>query len=126
MKSFHSVNLGRGGKLDIRGRRNAVLPLMLLALSIAVAKPALGQVKESAEVGGVMLSAGGSFSGYYVGYGQRELLGPTAFVDATPTALRAPPLCVHVPVTAPALRAQAARARPASLIKRENSRPISS
>jgi hypothetical protein len=83
MKSFHSVNLGRGGKLDIRGRRNAVLPLVLLALSIAVAKPALGQVKESAEVGGVMLSAGGSFSGYYVGYGQRELLGPTAFVDAT-------------------------------------------
>ena len=83
MKSFHSVNLVRGGKLDIRWRRNAVLPLVLLALFIALAKPAVGQVKESAEAGGVMLSAGGTFSGYYVGYGQRELLGPTAFVDAT-------------------------------------------
>jgi hypothetical protein len=83
MKSFHGVNLVRGGKLDIRWRRNAVLPLVLLALSVAMAKPARGQVKESAETGGVMLSAGGTFSGYYVGYGQRKLLGPAVFVDAT-------------------------------------------
>jgi hypothetical protein len=83
LKSFHGVNLVRSGQLDIRWRRNAVLSLVLLALSVAVAKPALGQVKESAEVGGVMLSAGGTFSGYYVGYGQRTLLGPAAFVDVT-------------------------------------------
>lgn len=82
MKSFHGVNPVRGRKLDIRWR-NAVLPSVLLALSISMVKPARAQVQESADAGGVTLSAGGSFSAYRVGYGQRTLLGPAVFIDAT-------------------------------------------
>jgi hypothetical protein len=84
MKSFHDVNPARGGKLDIRRLRNVIVPLALLVLSAAMARPVLGQVKESAEVGGFNLSAGGAFSDYYVGYGQRNLMGVSAFVDASP------------------------------------------
>lgn len=83
MKSFHVINLVRGGRLDIRRQRNAAIPLVLLVLSIAISRPARGQVKESAEAGGMTLSAGGTFSAYYVGYGQRDLLGVAAFVDAS-------------------------------------------
>ena len=80
MKSFHGVNLVQGGMLGIR-RRTAALSVALLAFTIAMAMPARGQVHQSADLGGVDLSAGGTFSAYYVGYGQRTLLGPSAFVD---------------------------------------------
>ena len=69
----------------------AVFLLALLAFCVALTNPAWGQVHQSADLGGFDLSAGGSFSAYYVGYGQRTLLGPSAFVDlAVQLARRTP------------------------------------
>jgi len=83
MKSFQGgESIGRGG-LNIRFECGPVFSLLLLAICIAMARPACGQVKESAETGGLTLSAGGTFSDFHVGYGQRNLLGASAFVDAS-------------------------------------------
>lgn len=49
--------------------------------SLALCPVAFSQVKESAETGGIALSVGGSLGGYYVGYGQRKMAGPAAFID---------------------------------------------
>jgi hypothetical protein len=54
---------------------------ILGALCLLAPMRSKAQVTQSAEVGGPILSAGGTFSGYYVGFGQRKMLGPTAFVD---------------------------------------------
>lgn len=58
-----------------------VLSLMLIAFCMLVPVSLEAQVTESAEQGGLVLSAGGAFSGYYLGFGQRKMMGPTAFVD---------------------------------------------
>lgn len=83
MKSFQGGESINRGRLNIRFECGPVLSLMLLAICFAMARPACGQVRESAEAGGLTLSAGGTFSTYYVGYGQRTLLGASAFVDAS-------------------------------------------
>lgn len=61
---------------------------MLLAVAFWVLfaavcpRPARAQVVESGYRGGVALSAGGTVSAYTVQYGQRKLLGFSAFFDA--------------------------------------------
>jgi hypothetical protein len=55
----------------------AVLAVCLLAPAAARA-----QVEAQASAGGFKLSAGGTASGYYLQYGQRTLVGVSAFVDA--------------------------------------------
>ena len=81
MKGFQGgESIGRG-RLNIRFERAPVLSLLLLAIGIAMARPACAQVQASAERGGVTLAAGGTFSYNYVGYGQRNLLGASAFAD---------------------------------------------
>jgi hypothetical protein len=56
-----------------------------LAILVAICSGTIttlhAQVEQSAEKGGPILSAGGTFSGYYVGFGERKMLGPTVFVD---------------------------------------------
>ncbi len=42
------------------------------------------QVRESADAGGLVVSVGGEFSYYSVGYGPRQLAGFGAFVEAEP------------------------------------------
>jgi hypothetical protein len=55
--------------------------LVMVAFCLFVPTGSKAQVTQSAEKGGPVLSAGGTFSGYYVGFGQRKMAGPTAFVD---------------------------------------------
>ncbi|HEY1766084.1 MAG TPA: outer membrane beta-barrel protein [Terracidiphilus sp.] len=51
-------------------------------MSLAAAAPARAQVVPQASAGGFRLSAGATGSGYYLQYGQRTLVGVSAFVDA--------------------------------------------
>lgn len=53
---------------------------LLLALCLAV--PARAQVTAAGNGGGLSISAGAMASGYYVGYGERKLLGYSVFADA--------------------------------------------
>ena len=73
MKSFH--NFGKSG--------HAVYPLVLLAIAVSpgMGRPAAAQVAPSADVGSFGLSAGRTASGYFLQYGERKMLGATAFVD---------------------------------------------
>ncbi len=64
-------------------RRHALLSLVLCGLlSLLCATQARGQAAESADAGHGKLWAGGSFSAATLGYGDRRMLGATAFVDA--------------------------------------------
>jgi hypothetical protein len=47
-----------------------------------MARRAEAQVVYSADEGGLLLSAGGTASGYYLNYGEQKLLGATAFIEA--------------------------------------------
>jgi len=60
-----------------------ILPAILAAASLAVARPAAAQTVPDADKGGYTLIVGGA--GYQVGYGQQKLLGPSAFVDIDTT-----------------------------------------
>jgi len=62
-----------------------ILPAILAAASLAVARPAAAQTVPDADKGGYTLIVGGAVSGYQVGYGQQKLLGPSAFVDIDTT-----------------------------------------
>jgi hypothetical protein len=84
MKRFRRLFAIVVGKHHLLSGRRVIGSLVLLIAAGVSCTPAFGQVKESAEAGGIILSAGGTFSGYYLGYGQRKLLGPTAFIDAIP------------------------------------------
>ena len=59
-----------------------VVVAVLLALPLGTARIASAQAVQSADAGGLMLSVGGTASGYYVQYGETKLLGVSAFVDA--------------------------------------------
>jgi hypothetical protein len=58
------------------------ISLAVLFICIASARAVSAQVGPAGEAGGMSLSAGGTFSGYTLGYGQRKMLGISAFVDA--------------------------------------------
>jgi hypothetical protein len=58
------------------------LPVVLLGVCLGVVRIASAQAVPAADAGGMRLSAGGTVSGYELGYGQVKLLGGTAFVDA--------------------------------------------
>ncbi len=53
-------------------------------LALGCLPVARAQVKESADAGGIVLSAGAFFSYYSVGYGPEKLAGFGGFVDAEP------------------------------------------
>jgi hypothetical protein len=79
MKSFLSNVQARDGK---RLRRDSVLAIALLAVCLGLGSAALAQAVPAADAGGMRLSAGGTVSGYELGYGQVKILGGSAFVDA--------------------------------------------
>ena len=62
--------------------RRAALAAAILAGCFALAGTAHAQVAPSATSGEFRLSAGGTGSGFYVQYGERKLVGASAFVDA--------------------------------------------
>jgi hypothetical protein len=82
MKSFHGFGKRWRKKLGSRLGGIAAFPVILLAVCLALARTASGQVVPAADAGGLMLSAGATASGYYLQYGERKMLGVTGFVDA--------------------------------------------
>jgi hypothetical protein len=65
--------------------RSCLRPRFVLVLAVAIlGRPgrARAQVVPQAESGGFRVSAGATGAGYYLQYGQRKLLGVSAFVDA--------------------------------------------
>jgi hypothetical protein len=90
MKTFHdfSKQMGevppqmRTEMLLTRSRFFAVLAAAIFTLCLAAPGVARAQVLPSATAGGFRLSAGGAASGSYLQYGERNLGGVTAFVDA--------------------------------------------
>uniref|UniRef100_E6QLM4 Outer membrane protein beta-barrel domain-containing protein n=1 Tax=mine drainage metagenome TaxID=410659 RepID=E6QLM4_9ZZZZ len=62
----------------------SLVSALLVVFACASAQKAYGQVKESADAGGLVVSVGGFFSYYSVGYGPHRLAGFGGFVDAEP------------------------------------------
>jgi hypothetical protein len=58
------------------------MAVAVLAICLALARAAQGQVVAAGDSGGLLLSAGGTASGYYLQYGERKMLGASAFFDA--------------------------------------------
>jgi hypothetical protein len=82
MKSFRGFGNRWRSRPRSRPGGGAVLAAFLLALGLALARAASGQVVPAADAGGLMLSAGATASGYYLQYGERKMLGVTGFIDA--------------------------------------------
>ena len=59
----------------------AVFPVVLLAACLGLTPAAHAQAAPAGDRGGLTLSAGGTASGYYMGYGGQKLMGVSAFVD---------------------------------------------
>jgi hypothetical protein len=68
-------------KMGSRTVGQAIFPVVLLAVFLALAPRSSAQVLPSADAGGLNLSAGVTGSGYYLQYGERKMLGATGFVD---------------------------------------------
>jgi len=79
--SFHRVRKSRSGRQGILPGGHAIFSAVLLAICLGMPGAARGQVVPAADRGGLMLSAGGAFSGDYLQYGERKMLGVTGFVD---------------------------------------------
>ena len=58
-----------------------IVPAMLLAISLALGNSASAQVVPAGDAGGLNVFAGGTASGFLVQYGERKMLGVSAFVD---------------------------------------------
>jgi hypothetical protein len=81
MKSFHHIVPAGRGIHWLLPFRAAIFPVFLLAVCLGLTRAALAQVPPAADKGGLALSAGGTASGYSLGYGEQKLLGVSAFVD---------------------------------------------
>jgi len=78
MKNFlRFVQAGDGRRL----RGGAFLAVFLLTAWLVPGRAAHAQAVPAAEAGGIRLSAGGTVSGYELGYGQVKIMGGTAFAD---------------------------------------------
>jgi hypothetical protein len=83
MKSFYHFMQARGGWLRLRPCSEVLIPVVLMAACLGSVVHA--QVAPSADEGGLKLSAGGTASGYILGYGKVKVLGGTVFFDADTT-----------------------------------------
>ena len=81
MNSFRARGREQSIKRCSRSNNKMVWAALLLALCLGMTLNGQAQVSASAEKGGPLLSVGGTFSGYYVGYGERKMLGPSVFID---------------------------------------------
>ena len=63
------------------GFGDAVFAAILLALSLAIARPASGQVTPSGDGGAYKISVGATATGYALQYGDRKMLGVAAIAD---------------------------------------------
>jgi hypothetical protein len=82
MKTIHEMrDRARGGPKSHVRLSVLFLAAGLLTGCLALPGPARAQVLPSAMAGGFRISAGATGSGYYVQYGQRQMVGASAFVD---------------------------------------------
>jgi len=72
----------RLNRLVLRPCRGMCVTAVLLSFWMGAAPWAHAQTAPSADAGGMSLSAGGTASGYQLGYGGVKVLGASAFVDA--------------------------------------------
>ena len=82
MKSFYRFGGRPCGILDSSSIRALVFAVLVVAGCLVASPAARAQVVEAGNKGGTSVSAGAAASGYYVQYGERKLLGISAFVDA--------------------------------------------
>ncbi len=71
-------------KGETQGRRYSALAVhvcMALALWLSMGRTAHGQVVPAGDAGRLIISAGGTATGEYVQYGERKMVGVTAFAD---------------------------------------------
>jgi hypothetical protein len=80
MKSFDSLRKIRGIEQNLCAAFSAISAALFFAISSA--GTASAQAVPSGYQGGLTLSAGGTASGYIIGYGDRKMVGPAVFVDA--------------------------------------------
>jgi hypothetical protein len=85
MNSNDGLDKKRCTRCTLINRRHTLIALAFAVLAVAGGRAALGQVPESANLGGFTLSIGGGVSEYYIQYGQRKNLGLTGSVDADST-----------------------------------------
>lgn len=81
MKSFHRFNPSRSSAFRLLSCRGAFLSVLLVAVCLGLGRPAYAQAVPSAYEDAIRFSAGGTASGYHLGYGEVNLLGASAFVD---------------------------------------------
>jgi len=81
MKSYHFIVRAWRGTHTLLPFRIAAIPLVFGATLLTPGLAAHAQAVQSADRGGMRLSAGGTASGYSLGYGDQKLVGVTAFVD---------------------------------------------
>jgi hypothetical protein len=87
MKRLHGLgNDGMSKETGLRHRGgNPCLRLgytaVILAVCLAMTRPAAAQVVPSANGGNLTLAAGATGSGFYLQYGERKMLGLSGFVD---------------------------------------------
>jgi hypothetical protein len=81
MNSIHEFARPKLQPRSALNLRKAMLSAALLAACLSLGVAAHAQVVPSGDSGGLTISAGVTASGYDIGYGQRQLLGYTAFAD---------------------------------------------
>jgi hypothetical protein len=81
MKNIQGFGQLDSGRLSLRGSTSAIFAVVLMAMFFGFASPAPAQVIPAGDQGGFRIAAGGTGSYYYVGYGQRRIVGASAFVD---------------------------------------------
>src|SRR5262249_39052928 len=65
----------------LRASRAAIRPVALGLVALAMAVASRAQSMPSAFENGFSIAAGGTASGYYIGYGGHTIAGPAVFVD---------------------------------------------
>jgi len=82
MKRQQQFGHGMGRARLVRPWPEAALAAVLLTACLGTPRMLYTQVRPQAIAGGLRLSAGGTGTGYYLQYGERKMIGASAFVDA--------------------------------------------
>ncbi|MGA3080484.1 MAG: outer membrane beta-barrel protein [Terracidiphilus sp.] len=81
MKSFDNWVQARGSVLRLLPCCGIQFALVFLPVCLGLGRAAHSQAAPAADAGGMRLSAGGTASGYELGYGQVKIAGASVFVD---------------------------------------------
>jgi hypothetical protein len=81
MRLFVDLGLRQGGRRGLQIRGGAAFALLVCVLWVLPARDAYAQVVFAGDQGGSRLSAGAMASGSTLQYGQRKMLGATAFAE---------------------------------------------